>query len=202
MLGRTDSRARLLLLLCFLGLFAGALTLRLAYWQIGQGDELRTLADQQLADPAEAQTRRGEIVDSGGSVLATTAYRDRLAAYPDLMNGEDRPKIARRLGEILGMNGEQIDDLISTFDGVAPDPAPQYTVVARRLTVDQSDQVREGLRSGDLAAVSSPTTARAATASSSLGRICWQAPTPLRRISGRTWEPTFPPCRSRANRSS
>jgi hypothetical protein len=59
MLGRTDSRARLILLLCFLGLFAGALTLRLAYWQIGQGDELRTLADQQLANPAEAdETRR------------------------------------------------------------------------------------------------------------------------------------------------
>jgi cell division protein FtsI (penicillin-binding protein 3) len=148
MLGRTDSRARLLLLLCFLGLFAGAITLRLAYWQIGQGDGLRALADQQLANPAEAQTRRGEIVDSRGTVLATTAYRDRLAAYPDLMNSEDRPKIARRLGEILGMNGAQVDALIATFD-----TAPQYTVIARRLTVDQSDQVREALRGGELAAL-------------------------------------------------
>src|SRR4029453_10935841 len=148
MLGRTDSRARLLLLLCFLGLSAGAITVRLAYWQIGQGDGLRALANQQLADPAEAQTRRGEIVDSRGTVLATTAYRDRLAAYPDLMNSEDRPKIARRLGEILGMNGAQVDALIATFD-----TAPQYTVIARRLSVDQSDQVREGLRGGELAAL-------------------------------------------------
>ena len=90
MLGRTDSRARLLLLLCFLAVFAGALTLRLAYWQIGQGMSFGARRPAAGADPAEAQTRRGEIVDGSGDVLATTAYRDRLAAYPDLMNGEDR----------------------------------------------------------------------------------------------------------------
>jgi cell division protein FtsI (penicillin-binding protein 3) len=146
MLGRTDSRPRLILLLLFLGVFAGALGLRLAYWQIGQGDMLRTEAQKQLAGTGQdALPPRGEIVDRDGAVLATTAYRDLLAAYPDLMSSDDRARIARKLGEILGMSTAQVDALVATFD-----QAPQYAIVARRLTVDQSDQVRDGLRSGEL----------------------------------------------------
>jgi len=146
MLGRTDSRVRLILLLCFLGLFAGALGLRLAYWQIGQGDDLRRRASDQVSRPAQAQTKRGEIVDSRGIVLATTAYRDRLAAYPDLLPSTERPKVARKLGEVLDLNGAALDRLIETFESAVP-----YTIVARRLTLEQSDLVREGLRSKELA---------------------------------------------------
>ena len=146
MLGRTDSRVRLVLLLCVLGLFAGALGLRLAYWQIGQGDDLRRRAIEQIGEPAAAQARRGEIIDSRGTVLATTAYRDRLAAYPDLLSSEEQPRIARRLGDILGLEGQQRDALVETFESDVP-----YAIVARRLTVEQSQQVREGLRNGELA---------------------------------------------------
>lgn len=148
MLGRTDSRVRLIFLLCFLGLFAGALGLRLAYWQIGQGEDLRRRASDQLARPGETQTRRGEILDSHGTVLATTAYRDRLAAYPDLLNAQDRPKVAHRLGEILGLEGRDLDLLVDAFESAVP-----YIIVARRLTQEQSDLVREGVRNKDLAAL-------------------------------------------------
>src|SRR5688500_6365545 len=140
MLGRTDSRIRLLFLIGFLGLFAGALGVRLAYWQVGQGDELRNLATEQMAPVDETQLRRGEIVDSGGTVLATTAYRDSLAAYPDMLDDEQRPLIARRLGDILGLAGTEREALVGTFESAVP-----YVIVARRLTLDQSDQVREGL---------------------------------------------------------
>ncbi len=40
MLGRTDSRLRLVLLLLVMAVGAGALGLRLAYWQIGVAPEL------------------------------------------------------------------------------------------------------------------------------------------------------------------
>ncbi|MEX2548269.1 MAG: penicillin-binding protein 2 [Chloroflexota bacterium] len=131
-----------------MGLFAGALGLRLVYWQIGQGDDLRARASEQLARPGDTQARRGEIVDSNGTVLATTAYRDRLAAYPDLLNDEERPRVARRLGDILGLDGRQLDELIGTFESKVP-----YAIVSRRLTVEQSDRIREGLLSGQLAAL-------------------------------------------------
>ena len=147
MLGRTDSRPRLILLICFLGLFAGALGLRLAYWQVGQGDDLRRLAVDQLTPVAESHMRRGEIVDSGGAVLATTAYRDRLAAYPDLLSVDQRPKVARRLADILGLEGQARSSLIATFASGVP-----YAIVSRRLTMEQSDAVR-ALPTADLAAL-------------------------------------------------
>ena len=146
MLGRTDSRRRLIFLLGCFGLLAGALALRLAYWQIGQGDQLRNLAAQQLTSEAVAgQTERGEIVDTHGSVLATTAYRDRLAAYPDMLSEDEKPEIAGRVAAILGLQGADLDALNQAFSSDAP-----YAVLSRHLTVIQSDQIRAGLASGDL----------------------------------------------------
>ena len=145
MLGRTDSRARLLILICVLGLFAGALGLRLAYWQIGQGDDLRQRAAEQLEDPAQAQTRRGEILDASGAVLATTAYRDRLAAYPDLLSRDERRTDVRLLAEILGLNDAERTILEHTFESKVP-----YAIVSRGLTVEQSQQIRQGMRDGEL----------------------------------------------------
>jgi cell division protein FtsI (penicillin-binding protein 3) len=147
MLGRTDSRRRLIFLLCCFGLIAGALGLRLAYWQIGQGDELRSLAAQQVttADTAAGEPRRGEIVDVHGTVLATTAYRDRLAAYPDMLSPAERAAFAARVAEILGAEGTDLDALNATFKSDAP-----YAIVARRLTVEQSNAIRAALASGDL----------------------------------------------------
>ncbi len=149
MLGRTDSRTRLLVLICILGLFGGALGVRLAYWQIGQGDDLRHRAAEQIDDPAQAQAKRGDIVDSTGAVLATTAYRDRLAVYPDLLlDKKEREKVVANLSHILGFDAAGRANLQQTFESGAP-----YAIVSRRLTVDQSQQVRDGLRNGDLAAL-------------------------------------------------
>jgi cell division protein FtsI/penicillin-binding protein 2 len=150
MLGRTDSRIRLVLLLCILAVFAGALGLRLAYWQIGQADDLQRRAAEQLATNTEEQVRRGQILDRGGTVLATTAYRDRLAAYPDLLNADERPVVAQRLADILGLGEDDTQALVATFVSAIP-----YAIVSRRLTEQQSDLVRSGLadelQTGELA---------------------------------------------------
>jgi cell division protein FtsI/penicillin-binding protein 2 len=145
MLGRTDSRTRLLVLISVLGLFGGALSVRLAYWQIGQGDDLREKASEQVDNHAQAQARRGDILDSTGAVLATTAYRDRLAAYPDLLSAKDRDKDVANLTEILGLDADARTLLQKTFNSAVP-----YAIVSRQLTVDQSQRVRDGLRDGDL----------------------------------------------------
>src|SRR3712207_940467 len=142
MLGRTDSRRRLIFLLCCFGLIAGALGLRLAYWQIGQGDELRNLAAQQVTttDTTAVQPSRGEIVDVHGTVLATTAYRDRLAVYPDMLSPDERQDVAAHVAEILGVQGTELDALNQAFNADSP-----YAIVARRLTVEQSGAIRAGL---------------------------------------------------------
>jgi cell division protein FtsI/penicillin-binding protein 2 len=147
MLGRTDSRLRLVVLLGAFAIIGSLLGLRLAYWQIGEADALRGLAGEQVLAPSEEQAiERGQIVDRSGAVLATTAYRDLLAAYPDLMSDDQRVSVPARLAEILGLSREQADELAAKFTSDRP-----YVVVDRQLTVAQSDQVRAGLADESLA---------------------------------------------------
>jgi len=80
MLGRTESCRRLIVLMLTIAVIAAALGGRLAYWQLAEGGQLRNMAEAQLAKPVVAEQRRGDITDRSGTLLATTAYRDRLVA--------------------------------------------------------------------------------------------------------------------------
>ncbi len=146
MLGRTDSRLRLVALLAALVVFAGALGLRLSYWQLSEATRLRELAAAQLARPEVEEAQRGRITDRRGTMLAGTAYRDLLAAHPDLIRQDMRKVLALRLAGLLELGEDETAQLVGKFDeGVA------YTVVARRLTEAQSQEVRAQLDTGDLA---------------------------------------------------
>src|SRR5215213_7996310 len=148
MLGRTDKRLRLVALLVAMAVAASALTVRLAYWQLGEGDRLRDIAESQLARPIRAELRRGDITDRTGTLLATTAYRDRLVAYPDLMPDDQRESIARQLAALVGMGSADRTALIDSFG-----PQTPYVTVARRLTETQSAEVRREIADGDLLGV-------------------------------------------------
>src|SRR3954447_3921643 len=144
MLGRTDSRLRLVTLLLVFGVIATLLGVRLAYWQLGQGPDLRRVADTQAQHPDAAdEVRRGDITDRNGTVLATTAYRDLLAAYPDLMNATQRRQTATGVAAILGLTGQQQSDLLASFGD--DQKRVSYVVVSKELTEAQSDQIRAGL---------------------------------------------------------
>ena len=157
MLGRTDSRMRLFALLASFAVVAGLLGVRLAYWQLGQGPDLRRVAAAQVQSaPDLAEVRRGDITDRNGTVLATSAYRDLLAAYPNLMTGNgqitadvQRQQVAANLAQILGMDSQQQASLLASFTDSDGNPV-SYVVVDRELTETQSDEVR-GLSAGTLA---------------------------------------------------
>jgi cell division protein FtsI/penicillin-binding protein 2 len=146
MLGRTDSRLRLVALLIVLVMFATALGLRLSYWQLGEAQQLRELAAAQLAGPRVEAAQRGEITDRRGALLAGTAYRDLLAAHPDLIRADRRADVARTLAELLELGEKRTADLVASFQ-----EGPPYLVVARRLTESQSEQVRRKVAEGELA---------------------------------------------------
>src|SRR5262245_20913384 len=84
MLGRTDSRRRLLILLLIFAVGSLALVARTAYWQVLRGDELMSKAAAQTTIRVDVASRRGDIYDRTGTILlATTVDRDRLVAAPD-----------------------------------------------------------------------------------------------------------------------
>ncbi|MEA2577435.1 MAG: hypothetical protein QOD78_1023, partial [Chloroflexota bacterium] len=81
MLGRTDSRRRLLFLLLVFGVGSLALVTRTLYWQVLRGSELTAFATDQTSVRVEIGGRRGDIFDRSGTVLlATSVARDRLVA--------------------------------------------------------------------------------------------------------------------------
>jgi len=150
MLGRTDSRLRLVVLLGVFVAIAALLGTRLAYWQLGEGPELRRAAEADSVRPAVSEVRRGDIVDRSGNILATTAYRDLLAAYPDqMLDAQRRAEICDRLAQILGYDSDRTAALLASLTNSEGNPVP-YLIVERQLTSEQSDAVRAGLASHDL----------------------------------------------------
>jgi cell division protein FtsI/penicillin-binding protein 2 len=142
MLGRSDSRIRLLALLLIFVVGALALVARLAFWQVVEGDWLMAKAAAQTTVRLETPSRRGEIYDRSGTVaLATTVERDRLAAAPKQMTPDVRAATADALVELLGLDEEAAATLRANL---ATDKA--YVVVARGIEPATSERIREALR--------------------------------------------------------
>ncbi len=98
MLGRTDSRSRLLFLLVVF--VVGSLRADRRAWRTGRSSTARRLAAEALAQTTVRSTtpsQRGEIYDRTGTVvLATTVQRERLVAAPDQLTPEQRRHDRRR----------------------------------------------------------------------------------------------------------
>jgi cell division protein FtsI (penicillin-binding protein 3) len=145
MLGRTDRRLRLLVLLIGFGLVAGMLVLRLAYWQVVRGAEMRESAMAQLERSVTQPSVRGDIFDRSGTVvLATTTYRDLLAAYPARIDPAERTRVASELTRLLELDVESSAKLTETLQR-----GGEYAVLFRALTRRQSDAVRAAMQDPD-----------------------------------------------------
>jgi cell division protein FtsI (penicillin-binding protein 3) len=138
MLGRTDSRRRLLFLLVTFAVVGAALVTRLAYWQVGQRDRLADAALAQTTMRIDSPSRRGDIYDrSGVVVLATTVERERLAATPSQLSPIRRSEVAAALVGLLGLKG---DDATTLTDRMTSDK--QYVVLAHGLDTATADRIR------------------------------------------------------------
>lgn len=129
--------------------FAVAAVLRIGYWQVAMAPELQQRAQGRLQTAATEPALRGDILDRHGRVLATTAYRDTLAAWPDRIKGERRTTVIEALVDILDLDEHGRGVLEGKLD-----EQRAYAVIARELTVEQSDQVRAGIAAGRLAGLS------------------------------------------------
>jgi cell division protein FtsI/penicillin-binding protein 2 len=150
MLGRTDSRLRLLVLLVAFLVASLALVSRLAFWQVVERDWLLERALAQTTVRIETPSRRGSIYDRSGTVaLATTVDRDRLAAAPRDMTPDERRTTADELIRMLRLDETGAAALRTNL---ASDKA--YVIIAHGVAPSTSERIREALAAGRIADVS------------------------------------------------
>ena len=141
MLGRTDSRRRLLVLLVVFILGSLALTARLAYWQVIDRERLASEALAQTAITLDTASKRGDIFDRTGTVLlATTVQRERLVAAPSLLTPDDRRATVTRLASILGLDDAATIALRDRLTGSA-----KYVILKHGLERVVADQIRSAI---------------------------------------------------------
>ena len=150
MLGRTDSRTRLLLLLVVFIVASVALMGRLAYWQVLQRDVLAEQAVRQTTVRVEEPTRRGEIYDRSGTVvLATTVERDRLVASTRKLTDDQRHQTGDKLIGILGLDAAAGAAL---RENLASGKA--YIILAREIEPTTADRIRAAIADRSLTGIS------------------------------------------------
>jgi len=140
MLGRTDQRWRSVAILVVMCAFALAAVIRLAYWQVAMAPKLQEMAQQRMRFSSTEHAIRGDIFDRNGRLLATTGYRDTLAAWPDQVSTDRRIATVTALTEILDL-GDKARDVLDT----KLSSKDQYAVLKQELTDDESAAVRAGI---------------------------------------------------------
>lgn len=105
MLGRTDSRARLLLLLAAMLAISSGMALRLAYWQVNQHEQLAALSGTDTYSQRYIAAKRGTIYDRTGTiVLAETIYEYRIVGDLHALTDADRKTIGDQLVDYLDLD--------------------------------------------------------------------------------------------------
>ena len=141
MLGRTDSRGRLLVLLVVFVFGSFVLTARLAYWQVVDRERLASEALAQTTISLDTPSKRGDIYDRTGTViLATTVQRERLVAAPDQLTPERRRATVAELVAILGLDEPATVALREKLSGKA-----KYLILRHGLERAIADRIRAAI---------------------------------------------------------
>jgi cell division protein FtsI/penicillin-binding protein 2 len=150
MLGRTDSRRRLLFLLVVFIVGSFTLAARLAYWQVVDQPRLAAEALSQTTVTLDTPSKRGEIYDRTGTVvLATTVQRERLVGAPDQLTPDQRHQTVETLAGILGLDDAGAIALRDKLSGDA-----KYVILRHGLEREVGDQIRSAIAAKDAFAIS------------------------------------------------
>jgi cell division protein FtsI/penicillin-binding protein 2 len=142
MLGRTDSRRRLLFLLLAFVVGSLALITRAAYWQVLEGERLTAAAAAQTTLRIEQPSRRGEIYDRTGTVLlATTVERHRLVAATDQVSRDQRIQTGDELVRML-----ELDEAAALALREKLASGKAYVILNRDVTPELAERIRLAAR--------------------------------------------------------
>jgi len=147
MLGRTDSRGRLLLLFFVLALISGGMVVRLAYWQLNQHEQLVSLVSAETSTiRTSVPAQRGTIYDRTGTiVLAQTVPRYRIVGDLHAMTETQRKRDADALVDYLDLSGDAEAALRKAMSSTG-----YYVVVATNVDASVASDIAQGQGTGAL----------------------------------------------------
>ncbi len=148
MLGRTDSRLRMVAILLVFAVFGTATGLRLGYLQVVAADELTAQINRPPSGSSSSPVR-ADIVDRNGALLAMTSSYDELVAYPDLIDADEQAPIVDTLGVLLGLNARERDQYLDLIAGET-----RFVNLRNRLTFEESEAVGGAIDAGLLPGIS------------------------------------------------
>ena len=130
------SKSRILKLL---GIFSFALAMllvfRVGYWMLFKAEWLQEKATSQWTRERPVSAERGDIIDRNGTVLASSATCDSVLLNPKVVRKNAPQQTAQQLSDILGMELDDVNKLISSDK--------TYDVwVKRQITTDQAQQIQ------------------------------------------------------------
>ncbi|MCH5211190.1 MAG: PASTA domain-containing protein [Oscillospiraceae bacterium] len=131
----SEIRKRTVVMMLMVTAVLAVLVIRVAYWQIIRGDELRSKAKAQQQGSSIITASRGNIYDRNGKVLAESASVNTLICNPeDIKKSGDASVIATRLADVIGMEPDRIKELITKES--------RYQVIKKRLTAEETENVK------------------------------------------------------------
>ena len=163
--------------------------------QIGEGERLHAMAEEQYLREIELPPRRGRILDRNGAELASTADVDSIYCNPRRF--ADARDAARRLARVLGLDARELEKKLAQrryFAWVKRKVTPDEAAAVRALELPGVAFVREPRRfypnriaRGDGHGPGRARTAAASTASSSPStKRCAAAPRRCRGCATRS----------------
>lgn len=148
-MGRTDSRARMVLVLLAFAVVAVAASVRLGQWQIVEAGDLsaQMRAAKTAAAAAAIKTIRADILDRDGEILAKTSSFDQLVAYPNTMDAAEDEQVVELLGALLELKPREQEQYLRTLEQ-AHAAGDMYISLAPKISLDQSEAVLDAKEDG------------------------------------------------------
>ena len=124
-------------------LILGLLMIRIAWLQLGRGEELKTLALRQQSLDRNINPKRGVIYDATGkNVLAISSTVETVTVNPTNIKMEEKEKVAKALSEIFGVDYE------STLKKVTKKSSIE--TIVRKVEKEKTDSLRVWMKENNI----------------------------------------------------
>lgn len=129
-------RKRIMIMFVCLVFLMVALIVRVGYWQIIRGDELKGYAVEQQTRQTIVNANRGTIYDRNGKPIAQSASVNTVVCNPqEIAKVGSAELVAAKLAPILSMDYDKIYSLLTKSN--------RYQVIKKRVSLEESQAIKD-----------------------------------------------------------